>query len=188
MNAAANYAFVNREVLSYNVQEIIQKTLNTNINFDLLYDLSHNLSTLETHNKKKLLVCRKGATRVFPPNKLPKTSIFKDTGSPIILPGSMLDYSYVLVPGKNISLTMDTVAHGSGRVLSRKDAKQNINFEDLKMDLEKKNIYLSVKSQNLAKEEQPMAYKNSKQVVSSLEQNNLVKKVVNLKPLIVLIG
>lgn len=190
MNAAANFAFVNRSVLSYKIEETFKKTLNLgqNVQFTLLYDLTHNLATLETHNQKELLITRKGATRVFLPEDLENTSPFKKTGAPIILPGSMADDSYILLPDIGVKQTFSSVAHGSGRALSRKNAKSKITFEELDKIIKKKNIILEYSSQNLAREEQPKAYKPSKEVVSSLKKAKLIKKVVKLKPIVVLIG
>ncbi len=190
MNAAANFAFVNRIVLSKMVEDVFKKTIyfGREIKFSLLYDLTHNLATLEKHFGKEYLVTRKGATRVFLPEDLDASSPFKKTGTPIILPGSMLAESYILVPDKGVLNTFSSVAHGSGRFLSRKQAKEKISFKDLKCLMKKNNVILESISENLAREEQPGAYKSSNKVVSSMERLKMVKKVVKLKPLIVLIG
>lgn len=189
MAAAANFGFVNRIILDYNIRKIISSiNLGQKPSFSLLYDLSHNLATFENHFQKDLLVIRKGASRVFLKEDLEKDSPFKKTGTPIILPGSMLDDSYILVPEKGVKDTYMSVAHGSGRSLSRKCAKEEISFKDLKSFMDQKNVILESISQNLAREEQPNAYKSSLKVVRSLENANLVKRVCSLKPLIVLIG
>jgi len=190
MLAAANFAFVNRAVLTSKIENTIIDTLNVGykIKFSLLYDLTHNIATLEKHNKKQLLVHRKGATKVCLSNEFIKSNIFSKTGAPIILPGSMLDLSYVLVPDKGVKNTFNTVAHGSGRLLSRKAAKEKINYKDLKEYMKKQGVILAGRSENLAREEQPSAYKSSNEVVKSMEDSKLVKKVVSLKPIIVLTG
>jgi tRNA-splicing ligase RtcB len=190
MLAAANFAFVNRTVLTYKIQEAFNKVLGLTlrIKFSLLYDLTHNLATIEKHFNKEYLITRKGATRVFLPEDLSSKNPFKKTGAPIILPGSMLDYSYVLIPDKGVKETFMSVAHGSGRNISRTDAKKRISFKDLKILMEKNNIILENVSENLAREEQPAAYKNSIKVVNSMKTAKLVKKVVRLKPVIVVIG
>lgn len=187
MLAAANFAFVNRTILSFLIKNVFLKHFK-NIKFQPLYDLSHNLATIEKHNNKEYLITRKGATRAFLPEDLPSKNPFKKTGSPIILPGSMLDYSYILVPDKGVKETFMSVAHGSGRSLSRKQAKEKMTYKELITYLDKNNIILENISENLAREEQPNAYKSSNLVVSSMEKANMVKKVVKLKPLIVIIG
>lgn len=188
MLAAANFAFVNRTILDYSIRNVFLKTLKKEISFSLIYDLSHNLSTLEKHNNKEYLVTRKGATRVFLPEDLPSKSPFKKTGTPIILPGSMLDDSYLLTPASGVKNTFMSVAHGSGRSLSRKEAKEKITFKELKELMQKNNVILESISENLAREEQPNAYKSAEKVVNAMEDANMVKKVLKLKPLIVLIG
>jgi tRNA-splicing ligase RtcB (3'-phosphate/5'-hydroxy nucleic acid ligase) len=189
MNAAANFAFVNRAVLSYLIEERLKAIfVGQKIEFSLIYDLTHNLATLETHASQEYLITRKGATRVFLPEDLEKTSPFKKTGSPIILPGSMLDFSYILVPDKGVKKTFSSVAHGSGRSLSRKQAKEKISFKELKQLMEKNNIILEGISENLAREEQPDAYKSSNEVISSMEKAKMVKKVAQLKPVLVILG
>ncbi len=188
MCAAANFAFVNRTVLSSLIKDVFLKTLKKEINFSLLYDLSHNIATFEKHNGKEYLVTRKGATRVFLKEDLSSKSPFKKTGSPIILPGSMLDDSYILVPDKGVKETFSSVAHGSGRSLSRKEAKEKISFKDLKSLMEKNNVILENISENLAREEQPSSYKSSKEVVQAMQDLKMVKKVLKLKPIIVIIG
>jgi len=189
MLAAANYAFVNRTVLSFLIEDVFKNYFSfKNIKFDLLYDLSHNLASIEKHNDQEYLVTRKGATRTFLPEDLSSKSPYKKTGSPIILPGSMLDESYILIPDKGVKETFMSVAHGSGRNLSRKEAKEKTSFKDLKELMIKNNVILENISENLAREEQPSAYKSSNLVVSSMEKAKMVKKVASLKPLIVLIG
>ncbi len=189
MNAAANFAFVNRAVLSHLIENKLKEIfVGRKLDFSLLYDLSHNLATIEKHNNTEYVVTRKGATKVFLPEDLDKASPYKKTGSPIILPGSMLDYSYILVPDKGVVSTFSSVAHGSGRELSRKQAKEKISFKDLKIFMENKNVILEGISENLAREEQPQAYKSSREVISSMEDAKMVKKVAQLKPVVVVLG
>jgi len=100
----------------------------------------------------------------------------------------MLDYSYVLVPDKSAKKTFYSVAHGSGRKLNRIVAKEKMSFEKLKKLMEKENIILAGRSENLMREEQPSAYKSSKEVLEIMQKNKLVKKVIRFKPVIVLTG
>lgn len=188
MLCASNFAFVNRIVLSFLVNQAFNKVFKKDIEFSLVYDLSHNLASLENINGKELLVTRKGATRVFTASQLPSTSPFKKTGSPIILPGSMLAESYVLFPGKNINETLYSVAHGSGRALSRTQVKQKFSFKDLKNLMQENNIVFEALSENHAREEHPFAYKTSKHVVKVMQDAGVVEKALKLKPVLVLIG
>jgi len=192
MCAASNYAFVNRAVIRTKVADTIKKTLNLghrDLKTDLLYDLTHNNATLETHNKTPLLVHRKGAVRCLLPKDLSEHSRFLDSGAPAILPGSMLDTTHVLLPKKRVEKeTLSTIAHGCGRLLSRKAAKEKISAQKLKDDFLKKEIFLSGHSENTLREEQPNAYKPSKEVVNSLVGAGLCKKAFSLKPKVVITG
>lgn len=192
MCAASNFAFVNRLVLRTKVIDTITNTLNLgreDFSFSLLYDLTHNNASLETHDKKKLIVHRKGAVRCNLSKDLPSSSPFFETGTPMVLPGSMLDSSYVLLPKPKVETeTLSTIVHGCGRLLSRKKAKENVSASALKEELLRKKIFVSGHSENTLREEQPKAYKPSKEVVDSLVGAGLCKKAFSLKPKLVVTG
>ena len=62
----------------------------------LVYDVSHNLATIETHAGRRLCVHRKGATRALPPGHPDLPADLRGTGQPVLIPGSMGTSSYVL--------------------------------------------------------------------------------------------
>lgn len=192
MCSAGNFAFVNRAVLRSKAIHVIEKTLNlgqSDLSPSLLCDTTHNYASLETHKKSALLVHRKGAVRCFLPNELSSNSRFSGTGAPLVLPGSMLDKTYVLLPTSKVEKeTFSTIAHGCGRQLSRKDARQAVSAFGLRQELLKKGVYLSSHSENNLREEQPSAYKPSSQVVDSLVGAGLCKKVFSLSPKVVVTG
>lgn len=176
MSCAVNFAFVNRSVLSHYIKGAISSTLKIkDLKFNLVSDSIHNVATIEKHKNKKLIVHRKGASRAY-------------LNKPVILPGSMQAKTHILKPTKKISDTLESVAHGSGRRLSRQKAKDEITIADLQKNLLKDNIILSGRSQNLMREEQPNAYKDSLSVVESMEGYGLVKKTASLKPKLVITG
>lgn len=192
MCAAANYAFVNRAVLSKRVVDTLEKTLNLGqdyINARLLHDCPHNFAKLETRDKKRYLVTRKGAVRGIISERLSEHSEFLETGTPAILPGSMLDDTFVLLPKEKMRTeSFSTLPHGCGRVMSREKAKSKISANELKQKLLKKGIYLSGHSENVLREEQPGAYKSSKEVVDSMVNARLCKKAFSLRPKVVITG
>ncbi|MEI8364386.1 MAG: RtcB family protein [archaeon] len=177
MQAAGNFAFVNREILSKKIQDVFSVIFVGHLKpkFDLVYDLCHNIVTLETIKGKEYVVHRKGAT-------------LATKNKPIILPGSMLDYSYLLLPAKGTEKTLNTFPHGMGRSLSRSIAKEKITINDLKKFMLDKGVLLGGRSENVMREEQPNAYKSSKDIISIIEKANLAKKIVSFKPIIVLTG
>ena len=69
MAAAANYGQANRQLLTEAARRVFARTADTEL--DLVYDVSHNLATIETHQvggiPTPLCVHRKGATRALPP-------------------------------------------------------------------------------------------------------------------------
>ena len=176
MSCAVNFAFVNRSVLSYYVKEAIVNTLDLKeLRFDLISDAIHNVATIEKHKNQQMIVHRKGASRAY-------------LNRPIILPGSMQAKTYVLEPTKKISETLNSVAHGSGRRLSRQKAKSEISIINLQKNLLNDEIILSGRSEYLMREEQPNAYKDSLSVVESMQGFGLVKKSAALKPKLVITG
>jgi len=177
MQAAGNFAFVNREILSKSIRDVLSVIFvgHQKLKFDLVYDLCHNIATLETIKGKKYVVHRKGAT-------------LATKNKPIILPGSMLDYSFLLFPAKGTEKTINTFPHGMGRSLSRSIARENMKINDLKKLMLDKGVLLGGRSENVMREEQPNAYKPSKDIISIIEKANLAKKIVSFKPIIVLTG
>ncbi len=177
MKAAGNFAFVNREILSKQIQYIFSVIFvgHSKVKLDLIYDLCHNTATLEKIKGKDYVVHRKGAT-------------LSTKGNPIILPGSMLDYSYLLSPSTGMKQTHNTFPHGLGRSLSRSIAKEKINIKDLRKLMLDKGVLLGGRSEGVMREEQPNAYKSSKEIISIIEKSKLAKKIVSFKPIIVLTG
>ena len=75
MAAAANFAWVNRSVLTFLARQAFSKVFNMSaddLDMHVIYDVSHNIAKVEQHevNGKPMtvLVHRKGATRAFPPH------------------------------------------------------------------------------------------------------------------------
>lgn len=189
MNAAANFAYVNRQMISYSVRKVFEKY---NINLDLLYDVAHNIAKKEQYKidgyTKEVLVHRKGATRAFSAgNKLLPKKYIK-TGQPVILPGSMGTCSYVLVGDKAEELSFGSVAHGSGRIMSRSNTIKNLTYENILQNLKDQNIEIKTQTKKGIVEEAPQSYKDVSQIVDVLEKNKLAKAVVKLKPIMVMKG
>jgi tRNA-splicing ligase RtcB len=189
MNAAANLAYVNRQMMSFKAREVFDKF---GIKLDLLYDVAHNIAKKESYkidNKlQDVLVHRKGATRAFAKGNKLLPERYLETGQPVILPGSMGTSSYVLVGNEAEKLSFGSVAHGAGRVLSRSGAKNALTYETVLKDLNDNNIMLKTISKSGVVEEAPQSYKDVSEVVKVLENNKLAKPVVKLKPILVMKG
>lgn len=193
MNSAANFAFVNRQLIAQKIEEVLQKYSRKikPLKFELLYDLAHNIAKVENHSvegrERKLIVHRKGATRCLPHNKEQKA--FSSTGQIVLVPGSMGTASYVLLADINAwNLSFGSSCHGAGRTLSRSQAKREINSKELKENLEKQGIIIKTPSLSSLSEEAPQAYKDVDTVVGVVQNLRIAKIIAKLKPLAVIKG
>lgn len=181
MAAAANYAWSNRQMISYEVRKAWQETfLDKAGELKLIYDVAHNIAKVEKHivdgKEMEVVVHRKGATRAFP-------------NQPVLIPGSMGTASYLLM-GQQASMDQcfGTVCHGAGRRMSRTEAKKKVTGYELKMELEKKGILIMSESMRGLAEEAPLAYKNVHDVVDVVHQAGIAKKIARLRPMVVVKG
>lgn len=191
MAAAANFAFVNRQLITYQIRKVFDKFFKNDI--ELIYDIAHNIAKFEEFkiNGKKKLLCvhRKGATRSFGSGRKEIPAKYRKVGQPIFIPGSMGTFSYVLV-GTNEAqeISFASTAHGAGRILSRTFAKQNLNAGKIKMELEKYGVKFRAGSDKGLVEEAPQAYKDVNEVVRVSDELGIGKMVARLRPLAVVKG
>jgi tRNA-splicing ligase RtcB (3'-phosphate/5'-hydroxy nucleic acid ligase) len=189
MAAAANYGRANRHVLAHAAREIFARTAGARL--DLVYDVSHNLAKMETHEVAgtPVLLCvhRKGATRALPPGHPDLPADLRETGQPVLIPGSMGTFSYVLagIPGGG---AFYSTCHGAGRVMSRHQALRTVRGPELKQRLEAVGIAVRGASAQGLAEETPEAYKDVNAVVEAAEAGGLCRKVARLVPLGVVKG
>ncbi|MGD8427427.1 MAG: RtcB family protein [Balneolaceae bacterium] len=194
MSAAANFAWCNREVITWEVRkswEYIIKQPGKNL--ELLYDVAHNIAKQETHrlgdDQKELIVHRKGATRAFGPGHPEIPEDYKNAGQPVLIPGSMGTYSYVLAgTNENMELSFGSTCHGAGRRMSRTAAKKAVDAPTLKKELLAKNIAVEAGSYAGLAEEAPIAYKDIDLVVETVHRAKLATKVARLRPVGVIKG
>lgn len=192
MAAAANFAFVNRQLITYQIRKSFAKFF-PKIKVDLLYDIAHNIAKFEEHQIEgktcTLCVHRKGATRSFGPGRKEIPSIYRSIGCPIFIPGSMGTFSFVLVGTKKAEeLSLGSTAHGAGRVLSRSYAIKNFTPEQIEKELAIKNVIIKAGSRKGIVEEAPEAYKDVNEVVRVSDALGIGKIVARLKPLAVIKG
>ena len=191
MACAANMAFSNRQVILHRIREGFEKIFGIDaekMEMHLVYDVTHNIAKLEEHEvdgkKKKLVVHRKGSTRAFPPGHPELNPIFKKTGQPVIIGGSMETGSYLLVGTEEaMKQTWGSTAHGSGRTMSRARAKREVRGDKLQKDMEKRGIYVKSVSMAGLAEEAGLAYKNVDEVIDTVHKAGISKRVVKLLPI-----
>ena len=78
--------------------------------------------------------------------------------------------------------TFFTTAHGSGRVMGRRQAKRQFRGDELKRDLRRRGIYVRAVSNSGLAEEAGGAYKSIDAVVDAADRAGLRRKVVRLTP------
>jgi len=191
MAGAANFAWANRQMITYLVRQVWENVLGKKglkSELKLLYDVAHNIAKIEEHFNQRLIVHRKGATRAFPAGHSALSDYFKSIGQPVLIPGSMGTSSYVLI-GTDISKeSFYSVCHGAGRIMSRREARRKIVGSELRKKLERQKVIIRCSSNAGLAEEAPTAYKNVDEVVEVVAKSGLAKKVAKLKPLIVIKG
>jgi tRNA-splicing ligase RtcB len=193
MADAANYAWANRQMITYFVRKAWKTVLgDRGGKLTLLYDVAHNIIKIEKYNidgkEKEVAVHRKGATRAFPPGHSEIPEKYRGVGQPVIIPGSMGTASYVLVGTKEAEEAFYSTCHGAGRTMSRNAAIKNLSGREIVENLEKGGIIVKCYSIKGIAEEAPQAYKNIDEVVEVVHQAGLAKKVAKLSPLAVIKG
>jgi tRNA-splicing ligase RtcB len=157
--AAANHDLIHRHILAaLGVERVLD------------VENHHNFAWKETHRtpdgrSRRLVVHRKGATPA-------------GAGVLGIIPGSMGTPGYV-VRGLGEPTSLHSAAHGAGRRMSRKKAKQSFRWADLQGFLRERGVELL----SAGLDEAPMAYKDIDQVMGA--QSDLVEAVARFEPRLV---
>lgn len=189
MQCGVNMAFCNRQMILHGIREVFSELLGKSpedLGIRQVYDVTHNTAKLEHHQvegrERELLVHRKGATRAFAPGMSDIPERYKDIGQPVIIGGSMETGSYLLVGRQEGAASFYTTAHGSGRIMGRRQAKRQFRGDVLKEELRKRGIYIRAVSNSGLAEEAGGAYKSIDAVVDAADAAGLSRKVVRLTP------
>ncbi len=192
MRAAANCALANRQILSHFIREVFHSVMGE-AQIKLLYDVSHNLCSLENHEvngkKKRLFVHRKGATRALGPGNSELVECYREVGQPVLVGGTMGTASYILVgTPEGDRLSFSSACHGAGRSQSRSQALKQYRGEDVVETLKRRNITIKSRSYRGIAEEAPAAYKDVSEVVRASAGAGLARIVARLEPMICVKG
>ena len=178
MNYCLEFALLNRKKMMNKIKNIIIDIYNKNkistgqnIKFDNNIDCHHNYAVLETHFGEQVMVHRKGA-------------ISAKKGELGIIPGSQGTASYI-VEGLGNEDSFMSSSHGSGRLMSRSQARKELNLENEKLSLDKQGIIHSIRNEKDL-DEAPSAYKDIESVISN--ETDLIKQIIKLKPLAIIKG
>jgi len=180
MCAGANFAWSNRQMLTYLTREAWKRMLGQDKELEIVYDVAHNIAKVEEHvydgKKWEVVVHRKGATRAFP-------------GQPVIIPGSMGTSSFLLVgDDDSMKQTFGSSCHGAGRMMSRTKARKTLDYNKLRQSLKDLGIIIKAGSAKGILEEAPEAYKDVDNVVNVVDEAGIARKVARIKPVIVVKG
>ncbi len=196
MRAAANYAWCNRQIMTHLARQTFAEVFETpaeRLGMTLVYDVAHNIAKMEPYDvggkQIELCVHRKGATRAFPPGHPELPEKYKPIGQPVLVPGDMGRFSYVLV-GRAGSMehTFGSSCHGAGRRLSRGAAIRASKGRSIARELRDRGVIARARGRTGLEEEQPDAYKDVQAVVGVLHEAGISQKVARLRPIGVIKG
>ena len=196
MAAAANYAWVNRQVIMSQAEKAFIKALDVSakdLGFSLVYDVCHNIAKFEEHAvngaKRRLCVHRKGATRAFAPGHAQVPAAYRDIGQPVIIPGDMGRYSYLLVGTQTaMEKTFGSTCHGAGRVMSRSQSKKHSHNINIDQEMARRGVVARYQGRGTMAEEMPHAYKDVADVVATMDSAGVSKRVARFRPVGVIKG
>jgi tRNA-splicing ligase RtcB len=196
MRSAANFAWANRQAIAHWVRESFEKVMGAGahkLGLRQVYDVAHNIAKIEEHQvdgkSRRLCVHRKGATRAFGPgdSRIPKQ--YREVGQPVIVPGDMGRYSFLLVGTERaMKETWGSTCHGAGRVMSRNEAIKKMPGKQVQEQLEKAGIMVKAKGRETLSEEASYAYKDVADVVETCQGAGISRLVAKMRPLGVVKG
>ncbi|HEY2955904.1 MAG TPA: RtcB family protein [Candidatus Eisenbacteria bacterium] len=196
MRAAANFAWANRQCIAHGVRRAFESVLRRSaesLGLALVYDVAHNIAKFESHavssGTVRCLVHRKGATRAFPPGHPDVPAAYRALGQPVLVPGDMGRYSFVLLgsPG-SMKHAFGSTCHGAGRQMSRTQAVRETRGRDLVEELRRIGVVVRYEGRDTLREEASEAYKDAAQVVRVCEGAGLSRPVAKLRPFVVVKG
>jgi tRNA-splicing ligase RtcB len=196
MNAAVNFAFANRQILATLAIRGLAEglgTSETSLGARTVYEVAHNIAKMETHvidgEPRRVCVHRKGATRAFPPHHPEIPADYREVGQPVLIPGDMERYSFVLV-GRPAAMeqTFGSSCHGAGRRMSRTKARARSRGRAIAREMEDRGILVRAASLRTQQEEIADAYKDVAEVVEAVAKADLSTVVARLRPIAVVKG
>ncbi|KTD49044.1 replication factor C subunit (activator I) [Legionella rubrilucens] len=169
VNWAQAYARCNRDIMMQTLMQVLTTHLQKPIAADLYaVNCHHNYVSKEKHFNDNLYITRKGAV-----------SARKDELG--IIPGSMGAKSFI-VRGLGNEESYCSCSHGAGRVMSRNQAKKEINLAEHRRATQD----VECRKDRAVLDESPRAYKNIDDVMKS--QQDLVEVIFTLKQILCVKG
>lgn len=159
MNLMGDYAAANHDVIHQSVTQLLGAQIISGV------ENHHNFAWKEIHGDREVIVHRKGATPA-------------GHGTLGVIPGSMADPAFI-VRGRGNAQSLNSAAHGAGRRMSRKKAKQRYRWNSVRQELLNKGVHVL----SAGADEVPGVYKNIEQVMA--RQTDLVETIARFDPKIV---
>jgi tRNA-splicing ligase RtcB len=182
--AGGNFAIANRLLIGKTVGAVFAETFGGEA--DMVYEISHNLVQEESHPDlfdQPVWVHRKGATRALPAaHPLLYGTPWADTGHPVLIPGSMGDWSYVLRPLPGAARSLYSVNHGAGRRKSRSGARREITQGEADRKLRELGVMVNAGGR-VPIDESPDCYKPAEEVLRAVTDAGLAEVTTRLKPI-----
>jgi tRNA-splicing ligase RtcB len=190
LNAVAsggNFAIINRLIIFEQVAAAFREVFGGEL--ELIYEISHNLVQKERHPEfGEVWVHRKGATRAFPAaHPALESTIWEETGHPVLIPGSNKDWSYVLRPSAGAVNSAFSVNHGAGRRMSRGEATRSLDQREVDKEYAEAGILVNTNGRVPLDEAAP-CYKPSEEVIEAVVGAGLATVEYRLWPLASLKG
>ena len=187
--AATHAGFANRAALTQILRRAVRAVLDdSSLALPLIYDCAHESIQREDHGGHAVWVHRHGASRALPPSALAGDPVLGNTGQPVPIPGSMGTESYIGVTREGVDETFHSVAHGAGRVIEKIHAAEQFDPEQIERDLGTDGIRLYRYGTDNIAGQAPASFKNVRRVVEAMTAFDLIRPVVQLRPIAVLKG
>lgn len=170
MQYCVDFALANRRLIMDRVKACVTDIVGE-ISFYDMINTAHNYAAMENHFGKNVMVHRKGATKAY-------------NGQLGIIPGSQGTASYI-VTGKGNPESFMSCSHGAGRIMGRRQAQRELNFDEQKRILDDAGVIHGMMNKKDL-DEAPGSYKDISVVMNN--QTDLVDIKVELRPLAVIKG
>lgn len=187
--AVANFGFANRAAISYHAEQALQEALrHPTLRIKLLYDSSHVTIQQEQHHGAWYWVHRNGANQAMPASRMADHPLYRDTGQPIPVPGSMGTDSYIAVAAEGAEKTFCSANHGAGRLLDKPEAREAFVEQEVEATMQQRGIRLYRYGKDHISEQAPEAFKDITNVLRVMQQFRIARAVARVRPLAVLKG
>lgn len=182
--AGGNFAIANRLLIGREVGTAFAEAFGGEA--ELFYEISHNLVQEESHPdlfERPVWIHRKGATRALPAgHPILAGTPWQNTGHPVLIPGSMGDFSYILRPRPGAARSLYSVNHGCGRRKSRTAARRDITQAQADRQMKELGVMVNAGGR-IPIDESPDCYKPAEEVIRAVVEADLAEVEVKLSPI-----